>query len=199
MSRRRVEVASVGPGFVADGHLFGSRAFVVEVTAGGGDAETPAYHELLDRLRRSGLSRLHVVVAPRCMLAAADLLHYLADNAPVTPTMAFPPGEFPRTEALVYESVLSVRPGASWGAGDLDVRAGSVSVHYWPGEAVLRGLAEQCPSPYGRFLVLPREDVGAAKVWMASARDDQWQLLPAYDFEVTEPAEAEQMGVGGGR
>jgi hypothetical protein len=195
MCRRRLDVAQHGPGFITHGHLYGHRAYVIELCSGEGDAGAPMYEEIVDAVRRSKLARVHVIAAVRGSAAAVDLIHYLNEKVVVEATMSFHAGEHLTAEALVYESVLIVDPGDLFVAEDLDRRAGSISVSYWPGERVVRMLAAVCDAPFGKYFVLPPSDFGEAKVWLAQTGDAEWQLLPSHDFTRAENAELKTMGV----
>ena len=194
MSRRRVDIESAGPGFIPHGHLMGTRAFVIRMSAGEG-AACPTVSELRAEVQRHKMTRVHIIAAPRGSQAGADLAHFLsAELEHVTATMSFHAGEFLTSEALVYESVLLVAPGDLFSSEDLDRRAGSVSVSYWPGSAVMEILSGTCDAPYGQFLVLPREDFGEAKVWLSTSDEPHWQLLPRHDYDQIEDAELTAMG-----
>ena len=199
MSRQRVDVAHVGPGWITHGHLYGHRSFIVEMLEDG-PGDRPTYHEIADSLRRSGLLRLHIVSPQGDAHMAYSLCRYLTGIVQsVTPTLAYRAGDYLDCDPLVYESVLIVRPGDDLAHLKLDQRVGSVSVHGWPGGEALRAVDQDCEAPYGQYLVLPSSDVGEAKVWLAQQRESRWQLVPAYDFDTAEPAEVDQhMGIARG-
>ena len=190
--RQRVDVAHAGPGWITHGHLYGHRAFVVDMLEDG-PGDRPTYHEVADRLRRSGLLRLHIVSPPGDAHLAYSLCQYLTGLVQgVTPTLAYRAGDYLDSDPLVYESVLVVRPGDDLVRLRLDRRAGSVSVHGWCGGETLRTVDDECEAPYGQYLVLPPSDVGEAKTWLSQQREGRWQLLPAHDFDTVEPAEMER-------
>ncbi len=103
--------------------------------------------------------------------------------------MGMTPGVDLDNGTFIWESVLVFRPGDFYIPSELDPRAGSVSFHYWPGEAALREVSARCDAPYGSYLVLPEAQIGDAKVWMAQSGDDNWQVVHDYPLDRCEPAE----------
>jgi hypothetical protein len=114
--------------------------------------------------------------------------------------MAFPP-HLPDQRPccageVLYDSVLVLREGDPFTAGELRVQCGSVSVHYWPGAAAAELVATRVEAPYGYFLVLRRHEIGTAKVWLNgdTAEAQEWQIAPFHPLnDAFEAAEIEQI------
>ncbi len=163
------------------------RLRVVQFTSTGREI---GFAEIARMALSSKCRRVHVQVDASNGSEGKDLAVYLSNALPsVTVAMGMSPGVRLGNSLLVYETVLSIRSGDLYLPSELEHRAGSVSVHYWPGAPTLDIITDRCDAPYGYFLVLPREDIGTAKVWMANQPDSMWQIIHAYPLDESEPAE----------
>ncbi len=108
------------------------------------------------------------------------------------------PGVFLTSDPLAYQSVLRVTDAdfASFVGIDLDTRIGSASVHFWPGSGLLNILTERLHAPLGLFLIVRREDIGAAKVWLHASPQPRWKIVPSHPLNDLEAAEFDEMTAG---
>jgi hypothetical protein len=186
-------IADAAFGFAEHGHLYGSPALVIRLSAVA-ERAIPVSRVVSMAATRPGCLVYLFVVDARSLLTACELA-----NGPFTDgytvSACVRPGMQIRDDRLAYASVLRVMPGdwRSVRAQYLDERVGSVSFHSWPGGDVLERVATKVPAPLGRFLHLHGEDVGHAKVWLQGERKSLWRLTPPHPLNDLEPAEIAEM------
>ncbi len=193
-----VNVKSSGPGFVEHGQLFGHRACIVALAPGAAATDVGVVAE---EACSHGYDRIHIVAEPGCGAQIGPLRDaLLAIDQLLSISGAFRPGDRPALARHLWDSVLVVADGDAVSSSMLeDLEVGAISVHGWPGSGTLQLIADKVDAPYGYFLVLPRGDIGVAKVWLSCTNDHDWQIIPYHPLNSTyEAAEIDQIVNGGG-
>ncbi len=187
----QIRVRHAAKGFIEHGHLFGHHAFVVEPDEAGLERSVDG---LVDEILRSKMERVHIVVPRGGMHESSAVARGLGKADPtISVSMAFLPGETAMPDRYVYEGILVIPSNHVLASSELDCRAGSVHLGHWPGAPTLGVLTCACDAPYGYFLVLKREDIGHAKVWMQFSGDSHWQIIPYHPLNhMFEGAEIDQ-------
>lgn len=179
-------------GFIEHGHARGEPALIVECSPG--MRCTP---EFLIEHARPG-ERIHFFLT-HVDQHVADYVSVLArrlrEAGLYNLSACYRPGDRFDLEVLAYEAIMRVTeddtPNVT--ASVLDPRIASVSVHYWPGSPMLELLAAHIPASRGLFLVLDREDLGHAKVYLRGAPQTRWRIVHTYPLNDLEAAEFEEM------
>lgn len=175
-------------GFIEHGHLYGAYALIVNCD------NADAARDMPPVLLRE---RVHFIInSPAAAVLAGDLAREVGKRGnPMSASVRA--GVTINYSTLAYESVLV------YGSTDhilethlldgSEHSVSSVSVHGWQGSGVLDTLERQFEAHRGRFLVLPPDDIGDAKVWLTATRNPRWKIIPAYPFNRAENAELLEM------
>ena len=179
-------------GFIEHGHARGEPALIVECSPG--MRCTPEFlieHALPGERIHFFLTHVDAHTAAYVSVLARMLMNCGLYNLSV----CFRPGDRIDLEVLAYQSIMRVTeddtPQVT--ASALDPNTASVSVHFWPGSPMLELFATHLAAPRGLFLVLDREDLGHAKVYLRGAPQTRWRIVHTYPLNDLEAAEFEEM------
>lgn len=188
-------------GYIQHGHLYGHRAFIIEIASRDDDLKDTLVMSMTDVARmivQAKVNRVIMHAGPETIAETRDLSEYLGNALPrVDRVYAVTPGAaLTWHDVQTYDTVLVLRRGDLYLPSELPQYIGSVSVQNWIGIDDLERVQEITQATQGYYIVLPREDLGNAKIWLSATGGGVWQLIPQYDLDADEPAETEYRFTG---